>query len=117
MVDTPMTLMFGSPFNSATAEPSLRHDTQPGVQNQKRTSVPTRLSPSMVPPPMRVAVNSSSSGMPIWSKSSCVVSCGSAMAESTAGVVGGTVVASRVPDEHATANNSTLTAIPMIRLT
>ena len=67
-----MTLIPGFPFSSATAELSLRHDAQPGVQNQKKTSVPAKLTASMVPPPMRVAANSSSSGTPMESESSRV---------------------------------------------
>ena len=117
MVETPMTFMSGFPFNSATAELSFRHDAQPGVQNQKSTSVPARLTASMVPPPMRVAVNSSSSGTPIESESGRVASRGSVMVGSTVEVVRGTVAEPPVPDEHATAKTNTMVAMLTICVT
>lgn len=50
-------------LNSATAELSLRHVAQVGVQNQNRTSLLAKIVPSNCSPPINVAVNANSSGI------------------------------------------------------
>jgi len=120
MVETPITVIPGSLLSSATAELSLRHDPQPGVQNQNRTSRPARLAPSSDSPPISVAVNANSWGMAGGSGSSpaAPVAVGAAVAEDPGTVVDDAGRAAGVADEQAVATSrARAIGSPMIHLT